>query len=271
MCHQRCHPLVSANPGSTDESADSPEGRSEPIRRHGRHSLSLTSQGSSAYRKKHRLSAKLPMTDSYVSDLVTGDAKTSKKLWTFVKGKRCDSSGVSPLKKDGIAYSDPKIKATLLNEQFSSDFTKADKANAPSLGKSPYPDVQAFDVHNNWVQKLLQNLNPHKASGPDNIPSRLLKETAAEIAPALTLLFQSSLQQGEVPENWKLANVTPLFKKGDKNDASNYRPISLTSVCSKLLEHILHSQIMKHLENHTILTDQQHGFRKQRSCESQLS
>ena len=208
--------------------------------------------------------------DSYVSDLVTGDTKTSKKLWTFVKGKRCDSSGISPLKKDGIAYSDPKIKATLLNEQFSSVFTKEDKATAPSLGKSPYPDVQAFDVHNNGVQKLLQNLNPHKASGPDNIPSRLLKETAAEIAPALTLLFQSSLQQGEVPEDWKLGNVTPLFKKGDKNDASNYRPISLTSACSKLLEHILHSQIMKHLENHTILTDKQHGFRKKNSCESQL-
>ena len=77
------------------------------------------------------------------------------------------------------------------------------------------------------MQKLLQNLNPHKASGPGNIPSRLLKETAAEIAPALTLLFQSSLQQGEVPEDWKLANVTHLFKKGDKNNASNYMPISL--------------------------------------------
>ena len=80
------------------------------------------------------------------------------------------------------------------------------------------------------------------------------------------------VQQGEVPEGWKLANVTPLFKKGDKNDTSNYRPISPTSVCvcSKLLEHILHSKIMKHLENHTILTDQQHGIRKRRSCESQL-
>ena len=208
---------------------------------------------------------------THVSDLVTGDVKTSKMLWNFVKGKRCDSSGISPLKKDGIVYSDPKINVTFLNEQFSSVFTKEDKATALLLGKSPYPDVQAFDVHNIGVQKLLQNLNPHKASGPDNIPSRLLKETAAEIALASTLLFQSSLQQGEVPEDWKLANVTPLFKKGDKTDASNYRPISLTSVCNKLLEHILHSQIMKHLENHTILTDQQHGFRKGDHVRASLS
>ena len=86
----------------------------------------------------------------------------------------------------------------------------------------------------------------------------------------MTLIFQASLQQGKVPDDWKQTNVTPIFKKGDRSSAANYRPISLTSVCSKILEHIIHSQIMRHLAAHQILSDQQHGFRKKRSCESQL-
>ena len=116
----------------------------------------------------------------------------------------------------------------------------------------------------------MQGLNPHKAEGPDHIPTRFLTEFAAELSPAMTLIFQASLQQGEVPDDWKQANVAPSFKKGDRSTAANYRPISLTSVCSKILEHIIHSQIMRHLDIHQILSDQQHGFRKKRSCESQL-
>ena len=70
----------------------------------------------------------------------------------------------------------------------------------------------------------MQNLNPHMASGPDSVPSTLLEETAVEIAPALTLVYQASRQQGEVPSDWKHANATLLFKYGDRSDASNYRP-----------------------------------------------
>ena len=200
--------------------------------------------------------------------LITGDG-----LWNFVKGNKCDNSGASPIKKDCIAYTDPKVKATILNDQFtcSSVFTKEDTTSFPSLRKSSYPDMDNFEVHVNGVQKLLQDLNPHKASGPDCIPSKLLKKTAAEIAPALTLVYQASLRQEEVPNDWNHANVTPLFKKGDRSDASNYRSISLTSVCSKVMELILHSQIVKHMEAHDKLTNKQHGFRKRRSCESQLN
>ncbi|MEW8489873.1 MAG: reverse transcriptase family protein, partial [Candidatus Thiodiazotropha endolucinida] len=122
-------------------------------------------------------------------------------------------------------------------------------------------EVQSFSIHVDGVRKLL-GLNPHKASGPDTIPTKFLKEAAFEIASALTLIFSASLSQGIVPDDWKTADVTPIFKKGDRSAPANYRPISLTAVCSKVMEHILHSQ--------RILSDQQHGFRKRRSCESQL-
>ena len=121
------------------------------------------------------------------------------------------------------------------------------------------------------VLKLLKKINPQKASGPDMIPAPILKDLAEELAPILTKIFQKTLSGGEVPLDWCSANVTAIFKKGDRFTASNYRPVSLTSLCCKLQEHIIVSSIMKHLEHYKIMTDcQVHGFRAQRSCETQL-
>jgi hypothetical protein len=125
-------------------------------------------------------------------------------------------------------------------------------------------------ITENGVIKLLKDLNPHKASGPDQIPTRLLKLCASELAPAIVRVFQTSLDSGTVPSDWKEALITPLFKKGERNIASNYRPVSHTSVVSKILEHIAHSSIMRHADDYKIPTECQCGFRSQRSCESQL-
>ena len=84
------------------------------------------------------------------------------------------------------------------------------------------------------------------------------------------LIYRKSLQTSEVPEDWRKANVTPVFKKGQRFQAENYRPISLTSVCCKIMEHIVSSKIMNHGEDNNILYPLQHGFRRSRSCETQL-
>ena len=86
----------------------------------------------------------------------------------------------------------------------------------------------------------------------------------------LTFIFQQALDQSTVPDDWKIALVTPVFKKGKRSGPENYRPISLTSICCKINEHIIVSQTITHLEQHNILVDYQHGFRRRRSCESQL-
>ena len=96
------------------------------------------------------------------------------------------------------------------------------------------------------------------------------KNCADEIAPILTIIIQKSLDSNQVPTDWKKAIVSPVFKKGDRSKPENYRPISLTSICCKISEHIIVSEMMKHLDKHTILQDSQHGFRKKRSCETQL-
>ena len=92
-----------------------------------------------------------------------------------------------------------------------------------------------------------------------------------ELGPAFAHLFQQSIGTGEIPKEWSLANICPLFKKGDKSLARNYRPISLTCIPYKLLEHIVCSNIMAHFDEHELLSDRQHAFRKWHNCETQLT
>ena len=125
-----------------------------------------------------------------------------------------------------------------------------------------------IDIHVNGVAKLLRGLNAHKATGTDAIPARPLKEAADQLAPILTTIYRASLQRATVPEEWKKANVVPIFKKGDHSAASNYRSVSLTSIASKVMEHIISSQVMRHLDINDVLHDAQHGFRKRRTCET---
>ncbi|CAL4222368.1 unnamed protein product, partial [Meganyctiphanes norvegica] len=100
--------------------------------------------------------------------------------------------------------------------------------------------------------------NRFKGSGTDNIHPHVLRETA------------SSLRAGETPEDWRKANITPIFKKGNRNDPANYRPVSLTSQVCKVLETIVREQLFIHLKSNNLLSEEQHGFRDGRSCLSNL-
>ena len=121
---------------------------------------------------------------------------------------------------------------------------------------------------------LLDRIYVSKSSGPDKLPGRLLQSLAKEITPVVHFKFvfiltdlTQSLCTGELPTEWTQANVAPIFKIGNKLQAVNYHPVSLTC---KLFEHIICMHILAHLEDHKILTDLQHGFRSGRSCETQL-
>ena len=178
--------------------------------------------------------------------------------------------GITSLRENGILKTDSKGKANICNRQFQSAFTLEDDSDPPSKGASPFSSMGDITVDPKGVTKLLDGLNVHKASGPDGLNARVLKECSNEISPILALIYNESLARGEVPDEWRQANVSPVFKKGEKYYAANYRPVSLTCICCKTLEHILVSNINKHLALDSILADCQHGFRSQRSCETQL-
>ena len=119
------------------------------------------------------------------------------------------------------------------------------------------------------VLKPIGSLKTTKSCGPDFITAKFLKTFAEFLVNSLSKIFQFSITNAALPKVWKHARVAPIFKKGSKQLTKNYRPISLTSTCCKLLEHIVHSIISDHLESEGNLTDSQHGFRAKRSCETQ--
>ena len=111
------------------------------------------------------------------------------------------------------------------------------------------------------IEKLLSNLNPHKAAGHDQIKPIILKKPSITLSPILKHLFQKSLDSGTVPPIWKDPNLAPAYKKGERSNPANY--ISLTCILCKTLEHIVASSITKHLSKLNIFYELQHGFREQ--------
>ena len=130
------------------------------------------------------------------------------------------------------------------------------------------PDI-VFTVQG-IVMKMLFNLKPHTAPGPDGITPRDLKQLSDTIAPTLCNIYSLSYEIGEIPDDWRKANVVPIYKKGDRTDPSNFGPISLTCIACKLIEHVLASSIMQHGDRQDILSPLQYGFQQKKSCELQL-
>lgn len=161
--------------------------------------------------------------------------------------------------------------ASVLNKYFTSVFTKEPTGEVPVIDKLPsnsvLSDIQ-FDAAK--VKKKLLALKPSLAPGPDKVTARFLKTYAESMAPALTMIFQKSMDEGVVPEDWKLAHVTPIFKKGSKGDPGNYRPVSLTSIPCKVMESCERDIIVDHLVSNSLINGSQHGFMRNKSCTTNL-
>jgi len=106
--------------------------------------------------------------------------------------------------------------------------------------------------------------------GPNGMHPRVLKELADVIAEPLSIIFESSWRTGEVPEDWRKASVTPIFKKGKKEDPGNYRPVSLSSIPGKMMEQLILEVIIKQVEEKKVIRSSQHGFTKGKSCLTNL-
>ena len=188
----------------------------------------------------------------------------TKPFWNYIMFQQQDTVGQ--------LYSDSKTKASILQDQFISEFTTdyTDTNHDLKMDVQRYKSIPPLLVRDEGILKPLQHINPSQSSGPDEVAGRLLKELTNELAPFLTYLFNKSLETGEVLTKWKEQWANPIFKSGTKNEAANYRPVSLMCIMSKLMEHVVCSHIRAHLDKMSILSPFQHGFRSGFSCETQL-
>ena len=164
--------------------------------------------------------------------------------------------------------------AEVLNEYFSSIFTTEDVSSLPVpftkfVGNKSEHLGQLFVTHE-MIAKKIKKMKVNKSPGVHGIPPKLLLEIVEQISTPPAIFFNFSLDEGIVPSEWKVANITPLFKKGSRNKADNYRPVSLASVVCKLLETLIRDHIVEFLVKHKLINASQHGFLKARSCLTNL-
>ena len=167
-------------------------------------------------------------------------------------------------------YNRAKQKAIYATKKARTDFETRIANNIKENPKEFYSYVNnKTTVRSEITRDRLKEQKPGKSAGPDGIHSRVVVETQEQLVRPLTMIFNKSLKEGVVPNSWKEAEVVPIFKKGKRDDPGNYRPVSLTSICGKIMEKIVRKEIVEHLERNEI-SDVQHGFVQGKSCQTQL-
>lgn len=198
-------------------------------------------------------------------------------FYRYVNDKISNRSGIAALKNEnGDFLTDDLSKAERLNEFFGSVFTKdnnviEEPSNLNTVGVSGNNaiiddvDFSVSDIYN-----ILRGLKSKFSCGPDGYCAYFLKNIASPLSFPLSLLFSQSFVSGDIPNIWRQAIVTPVFKKGKPCEPNNYRPISLTCVCCKVMEAVIKKQVIDFLLLHNKICKQQHGFLAKHSTCSQL-
>ena len=206
-------------------------------------------------------------------DIAMSAKENPKKFWSYVKSKSKTKTSIADLytneSKTTLTDSD-EAKANVLGKFFSSVFTIEPEDLLPGLNLKDVPVINEIDINLDIVKTKLDALLINKSSGPDGLIARVLKEMSDVIAMPVYILFKNSLQTGTMPKIWKTANITAIYKKGDKKFAGNYRPVSLTCVMCKLLEKIIRESMVNHMKKCNLFSDKQYGFISGRSTVLQL-
>ena len=210
--------------------------------------------------------------ESFESNIAKEVKNQPKKFWAYVNSRTKTRSKIPPLKNDdGSKAITAAEKAEALNRFFSSVFTEERLDNIPEDHADFFGELlDMFAISPEMVLKKLNELNPNKTPGPDGWHPYLLKQLAAQLALPLSILFQQSLSEGILPNEWLNACITAIHKKGDKSLPGNYRPISMTSIICKIMESLVRDQLVEHMERNNKFSVSQHGFVPLGDCSTNL-
>ena len=209
---------------------------------------------------------------AYEKDIAKQSKQNPKSFWKYVNSKLKSKENVADLHTNEGTASTDLDKANVLSTFFKQVFTQEDTSNIPEFEErvtaEPLDDVKFTEED---VLMLLKEININKSQGPDLLHPRLLFEAREVIARPLYVIFRKSIDTGILPKEWKEANISPIYKnKGNRHEATNYRPVSLTSVICKLLEKLIRKDIVAHMKLNNLFSTHQHGFLEGRSCLSNL-
>ena len=190
---------------------------------------------------------------------------------SYIKSKTSTKTTVGPLKDGNELISDNLKMANMLNQAFSKVFTNENLTTLPDCPSinDPY-SVEDIFFDAETVKTKIKNLKISSSAGPDGISSKFLTDHQDSLSLPFAILFNRSMQSGQVPKDWKLAIVTPIFKKGSKHSPENYRPISLTSIPCKLMESIIKDGVINYLLRYQLIKNTQQGFMSNKSCIQQI-
>ena len=189
--------------------------------------------------------------------------KNPKGVRTYMKSTNTVKASIPHLTtKSGEKTTNDHEIAEALSDQYSSVFTDENLSDIPLIPPKPLktPTLNSFVFQEKRIEKLLLSLDVNKAPGLDQIHPRVLKETAKTIAHPIAIIFRKSQGSGILPTQWLKAAITPIFKKGDRSDPANYRPVSLTCILCKVMERIVVEQLLQHVKANSLQTKDQHGF-----------
>ena len=197
----------------------------------------------------------------------------SKYFFSYAKSKSTFRIPIGPLEKDGKIVENPQEISQILQEQFVSVFSQPKFSQTDPRNMNIGHTNQTFndvEVTVDDIEEAIGKLSKDSAPGPDGIPSVLLKECMHSLKEPLCLLWRQSMLTGHIPDRLKLGQITPIHKGGSRNEVKNYRPITLTSHIIKIFERVLTMKLVEYLEANSLFNQRQHGFRRGRSCLSQL-
>ena len=210
---------------------------------------------------------------STISEKIIAESSGSKNWWNLVKRLLGSSKNrsIPPLQTDDDLICDNFAKCELINDFFSEQSNLDDSnSTVPEPIDPLYDKLTQLHITETDVEDVLQLLDTTKATGPDLINPRLVREGASILKLPLCLLFNLSLSTCRFPTQWKLANVTPVFKKDNPSKVNNYRPISLISVLGKVMERCIYKHVYNFLLKNSIITPHQSGFTPGDSAINQL-
>ena len=196
-------------------------------------------------------------------------------FYSFAKRHAKTKCSVAPIRDShGVLKTEPAEKAELLQSQYLKVFSNPDLANVEicleGLNPSPTTKLDNIVFDTDDVVEAIKELDPYSATPDGDIPAKILVKCKETLALPIFLLWECSFRTGVIPPKLKTQYITPVFKKGDRTEAANYRPVSITSHLIKIFERVLRKHIVAHMESNNFLSPNQHGFRKKRSCLTQL-